>query len=333
MSNIFQSPEWEQLKLKTGYAKSYRIDDILVLQKNLPLGFSMLYSPMLSQDQRPKTKDKSFLEKIREIGQQNNSIFYRAEFDIPVLSHQSLDFRPFVKSFEEMQPEHTLILDLTKNEDEILSQMKQKGRYNIKVAQKNNLIIEKTSVPNFEIEQFYQLYSATSKRHGITFRGIEYFKSLLEILGKSGYALLYTAYLDQRLKTKDQRQETIDQSPQPQNPSPKSQVPIPLASAIIIYSGNKAIYLYGASSSEHKNLMAPYKLHFDIIKESKSRGCTEYDFFGIAPDDSSSHPWAGVTRFKKQFGGTERQIAGSYDLIFKPTMYQMFKIAEKIRRK
>jgi len=314
MNNLFQSTEWEQLKLKTGYAKSYRIDDVLVLQRNLPLGFSMLYSPMLSQVEGPKTKSKGFLEKIKEIGRENNSIFYRLELDIPLIPNTKYDIPAFgfAKSFEEMQPEHTLILDLTRSESEILAQMKQKGRYNIRVAEKNNLIFKRTSKPDEMLDQFYNLYSSTGKRHRITFRSKQYFHSLLEILGAKGYAELDIIYKEQATRNGEQ---------------------MPLASAIIVYSDKKAIYLYGASSDEFKNLMAPYKLHFEIIKEAKARGCIEYDFFGIAPDDSPSHPWAGVTRFKKQFGGSEQKIYGSYDLVFKPSMYQIFKFAEKIRRK
>ncbi|PIS07412.1 hypothetical protein COT78_03680 [Candidatus Berkelbacteria bacterium CG10_big_fil_rev_8_21_14_0_10_43_13] len=315
--NLFQSPEWEQLKLQTGYAKSYRLDDVLILQKKLPLGFSMLYSPMIDQVQSSKFQVQGFNEQIKKIVRGCNAIFYRAEIDIPVIPNTKYDIPAFgfTKSFEEMQPEHTLILDLSKREEEILAQMKQKGRYNIKIANKSNLVIKKTTTPDDSLDDFYRLYSATGKRHGITFRSKKYFESLLDILGRKGYAELETIYLVQGIDN-DEKIEKIA-----------------LASAIIVYSGKKAIYLYGASSDEHKNLMAPYKLHFNIIKDAKARGCTEYDFFGIAPDDSSSHPWAGVTRFKKQFGGTEQQIAGSYDLVFKPFMYKLFKIAEKIRRK
>ncbi len=318
MNNVFQSSEWEKLKLATGYAKSYRVDDILILQRNLPLGFSMLYSPMVSQAELDRIMNtesgiKNFLAQIETVAKQNKTIFYRLELDVPVTNHDSKfmihdSAFGFAKSFEEMQPEHTLILDLTKSEEEILAQMKPKGRYNIKIAQKISLAIKKSDKPGATLDDFYQLYSATGKRHGITFRSKQYFDSLLEILGKSGYALLYTIYLDQN----DQK--------------------IPLASAIILYSDRKAIYLFGASSDEYKNLMAPYRLHFEIIKEAKTKGCAEYDFFGIAPADSPDHPWAGVTRFKKQFGGAEQQIVGSYDLVFKPASYQLFKFAEKIRR-
>src|SRR3990167_3475305 len=169
MKNIFQSLEWEQFKLKTGYAKSYWVEDVLVLQKKLPLGFSMLYSPMVDESTQYTVHSSQFNERIRKIGRENNAIFYRLELNIPKTADCGLRTADYIKSFEEMQPEHTLILDLTKSEDEILAQMKPKGRYNIKVAARNNLTIEKSAAPGKALDDFYRLYSTTGQRHKITF--------------------------------------------------------------------------------------------------------------------------------------------------------------------
>lgn len=319
MNNIFQSKEWEDFKLATGYQKSYRVNDILVLQKNLPLGWSMLYSPMVSQVQltgimNHESGIKGFLAELKAIAAPAKSILYRLELDVPAADHDS-EFIihnsgfGFAKAFEEMQPEHTLVLDLHKSEDELLAEMKQKCRYNIRLASKNNITIEQSDNPGPELDDFYRMYAETAKRHKITHRGKKYFESLLEILGKNGYASVYTAYalIDGR-KT-------------------------PLASAIIVCSGPKVIYMFGSSSDEYKNMMAPYRLHWEIIRESKEKGYKHYDFFGVAPDEDPSHPWAGVTRFKRQFGGEQIDILGSYDLVFNPVKYHLFKMAEKIRRK
>ena len=309
MDNIFQSKEWEDFKLSTGYQKSYRVNNILILEKSLPLRQSMLYSPMVSSNSLSNIKEKNFLSEIGEISRKANSIFYRLELDISTgLSGIDPTKLGFVKAFEEMQPEHTLTLDLTKNEEEILAQMKQKGRYNIRIAEREGIILEQAEATGAELDDFYRLYSETGKRHKITYRAKSYFDSLLEILSKSGYARVYTAYF------KNKSEKTA------------------LASAIIVYSGKKAIYMFGSSSDEYKNMMAPYKLHWEIIKEAKEAGFETYDFFGIAPDDDPGHPWAGVTRFKKQFGGEQVNVFGSYDYIFSPTKYKLFKIAEKIRR-
>lgn len=302
---IFQSPEWEEFKLKTGYEKSYRIGNILVLQKRLPMGRAMLYAPLVGQYQVSGIKYHGFLEQIRRIAKDNNSIFFRFEINAPLNTRYKILDTGFVKAFEEMQPEHNWVLDITKSEEEILTGMKQKGRYNIKIAQSGGVEISSSNTTGRELDQFYKQYNATGKRHKIGFRNKEYFEALLEIFGQKDYARVYSTH---KGKTA-------------------------LASAVILFYKKECLYLYGGSSDQERNLMAPYLLHWEIIKEAKKRGCEEYNFLGIAPDDNPRHPWAGITKFKKQFGGEQIDILGSYDLPLKPFEYKVFKIAEKIRRR
>ena len=305
-ASIFQSKEWEEFKLATGYEKSYRVQDILILQKRLPAGRTMLYAPMVDRDKVARAKSQEFISELKNIAKENKTIFFRLELNIPSTYDPKLSTIGFVKSFEEMQPENNWILDLTQSEEEILSGMKQKGRYNIKIAQSSNLTFSGSSERDSkELNAFYDQYEKTGKRHKIAFRGKKYFTALLEILGPKGYAKAIAVWHG---KT-------------------------PLASAIVISFGKSALYLYGGSSDENRNLMAPYFLHWEIAKEAKAAGLEEYNFLGIAPDDDPKHSWAGVTRFKKQFGGEQADIQGSYDLPIKPLEYQVFKIAEKIRRR
>jgi len=316
MATVFQTPEWEKFKLKTGWQKSWRIFDILVLEKKIPLLGSMLYSPMMSRDQTKLAMEKIFLDQIQKIADEEKSIFYRME---SVETFDS-DIKPekfnYQKSFEEMQPEHTLLIDLTKSEDEILSQMKQKGRYNIKIAEKNNLEFR-----TGKIEEFFPLYEQMAKRQKISFRNISYFQELIDFLGPKGYALVFTVADKEPLKDDDLKIKKIF-----------AEEPI-LASAIVIFFKETCIYLFGGSSDLRREKMATYKLHFEIMLEAKKRGCKVYDMFGIAPTDDEKHPWAGITRFKKQFGGEETQLLGSWDMIFASNKYKIFKLAEKIRRK
>lgn len=306
MSNIFQTPEWAKFKCQTGYEKYYEIDGVFVLQKKLPLNRTMLYSPMVDGSQWSVASGQEFMNTIKEIGKQNKTIFYRAEFDVAFdpdqqYNNTTIQQSGFIKSFEEMQPEHTLILNITKSDEDILAQMKPKGRYNIKIAEKHGVVVKKSRT----VSDFYKLYEQTAKRQKITYRGIEYFQKLLDNLEPKGYSELFTA---------SDENGTI------------------LASAIISFYNHRATYLFGASSDESRNVMAPYGLHWQIIAEAKRRGCTEYDFFGIAPDENPKHPWAGVTSFKKKFGGEEVHLLGSWDLVMRPAEYQIFKLAEKIRR-
>lgn len=307
MSSIFQTPEWEEFKLKTGYQKSYRIDDILVLVKKLPLG-TMLYSPMVAQNQISDLKNQKYQSKIKEIARQEGAIFYRLEFDlVDTPDNRKLITNDYIKAFEEMQPEHTLILDIDQPESEILSQMKPKGRYNIKVAQRNQVKVSRTE----SIDNFLQLYETMAKRQRISYRGKRYFETLIDILGQKDYIAVFEAGVPKNDETGD----------------PKC-----LAAAIVSFYNGRATYLFGGSSNDKRNLMAPYQLHWEIIRESKKRGMKEYDFFGIAPEGQPNHPWAGVTRFKEQFGGHRKDILGSWDLVFNKIKYQAFKIGERIRR-
>jgi lipid II:glycine glycyltransferase (peptidoglycan interpeptide bridge formation enzyme) len=311
MESIFQSKEWEEFKLKTGYRKSYWLDQVLVMQKNLPMGRSMLYSPMVTTGQQSTVISQQFIDKIKEIAKENNTIFYRLELDIPIPNTKyqipNTGFG-FAKAFEQMQPEHSWILDLNKTEDELLAGMSMRCRYNVRLAQKSGVNIQSSANDAKMLDNFYKMYSSTGKRHGISFRNLKYFEILLEILGKGGYAQIYNASKEQEGKD------------------------IQLAAGIVVYSGPKAIYMFGASSDEMRNLKAPNLLVWQMILDAKAKGCTEFDFFGIAPDDDPIHPWAGITSFKKQFGGQKYDILGSFDLIFKPAEYRVFKVAEKIRR-
>ncbi|MEI6144453.1 MAG: peptidoglycan bridge formation glycyltransferase FemA/FemB family protein [Candidatus Berkelbacteria bacterium] len=319
MATIFQTKEWEDFKLKTGWQKSWRVFDILVLEKKIPLLGSMLYSPMMSRDQTKMAMQKIFLDQIKKIAVDEKAIFYRMES----ADEAEGDINPaesgYTKAFEEMQPEHTLLIDLTKSEDDILAQMKQKGRYNIKVAEKNDIKIE-----NGNVEDFYKLYQSMAKRQKITHRNIAYFQTHVDNLSAKEYVQVFRAVAPTKLLTDSEltnNNRAIEQS--------SNRI---LASAIIVFYKETCTYLFGGSSDEQREKMAPYKLHWKIIQLAKERGCKYYDMFGIAPTDDEKHPWAGVTRFKKQFGGTEFTAIGSWDMIFSPIKYKLFKLAEKIRR-
>ena len=306
-ASIFQSNEWEEFKLRTGYQKSHHVSDILVLQKKLPMGRSMLYSPLVAEkNYESRIKNNGFFEQIEQIAEENNAIFYRLELNIPII-HDSKFIIPerFIKAFEEMQPENNWVVDLTLSEEEILSGMKQKGRYNIKIAEEAGLTLTTSNLADSkELNAFFDQYQKTGQRHKIAYRSKQYFSTLLEILGGKGYALACTVWHAQK----------------------------PLASGIFILFGESALYLYGGSSDEDRNLMAPYLMHWEMIKYAKEKGLKEYNFLGVAPDDDQNHPWAGITRFKKQFGGEQVNIVGCFDLPVKPLEYKAFKIAESIRR-
>lgn len=297
--SLLQTKEWAALREAQGW-QVHNIDDVFILGKPLFFGKSFLYAPEVSW---ADLNLENFLKKIEEIALKNNPIFFRLEIldqnDEKII--QKLKENKFIKAFEEIQPEFRQIVPLEKSEEEILAGMKQKGRYNIKIALKNNIIIKKSQ----NILEFYQLFLETAKRDGFSIRPRDYFQNLLDVLSGADYGELLVAYHEEK----------------------------PVAAEIVTYFDGVASYLYGASSNEYRNLMAPYLLHWEAMKRAKEKGCKIYDLLAVAPPDFEDHKYAGITRFKQQFGGETICLIGSYDFVFQPFWYKIFKLIEKIRRR
>ncbi len=104
----------------------------------------------------------------------------------------------------------------------------------------------------------------------------------------------------------------------------------PAAAAIVAYYGGTATYLHGASMAELRQHMAPYLLHWEIMRDAKARGFCTYDFWGVAPTDDPGHPWAGITRFKTGFGGWRVNYLGAWELPLRPVWYSLYRTARGI---
>ena len=331
MSRSFlQTPFWVKFKEQNGW-KAYKVEDIWILGKNLFGNKSFLYAPEVAWSQVISHSERSeesptnvgsetsseilrltpqndnilqdILEQIKEISQKTQAIFYRLEIidknDKNIV--EKLKENGFIKAFEEIQPEWRQVIDISKSEEEILAGMKQKGRYNIKIAEKHNVSIEKSQ----KIDDFYEIFRQTAKRDGFKIRPLKYFQDLIQILGQDGVAELWQARYNNRT----------------------------IAVIIAVFYDGTASYLYGASSDEFRNVMAPYLLHWKVIQRAKEKNCQMYDLLAVSPENKENHKYSGITRFKEQFGGEKVQIVGSYDLVFKPTYYKIFKMVEKYRRK
>jgi lipid II:glycine glycyltransferase (peptidoglycan interpeptide bridge formation enzyme) len=193
-----------------------------------------------------------------------------------------------------LQPRHTRVIDLALKEETILAEMKQKCRYNIRLAEKKNVQIRKASWS--ELPKFYKLYEETAKRDGFECKKIGFFEGLIQ--GMKSELALYIA---------------------------ESENGIPLASAIVVYFGDRATYLYGASSNENRNLMGPYALHWAIIKDAQKDNYKEYDFWGVAPSlTDEAHDWHGLSVFKAGFGGKHLNFIGAYDYVLQTDQYNDF---------
>lgn len=281
--SFLQSQKWLGFQKSLG-RKIWQIDGVGIIKNNLPFKKSYLYSPYCES----KFFSALFLEKIKEVAKSENSIFLKIEPQV------NIDFKQFgFIEAHNIQPQKTLILDITKPEQDLLNQMHSKTRYNIQLAQKKGVKVQGSKFEESRFEDFWNLMEQTTKRDGFHSHTKEYYKKLLEIPGTE----LFIAECDGKI----------------------------IVANIVVFYEKTAIYLHGASDYEYRNLMAAPLLQWEQIKEAKKHGCTQYDFWGI-----DEIKWPGVTRFKKSFNGKEVEYPGAYDLVFQPFWYRIYQNARKI---
>jgi lipid II:glycine glycyltransferase (peptidoglycan interpeptide bridge formation enzyme) len=187
--------------------------------------------------------------------------------------------------------------------------MKPKWRYNSGLALNRGVSIRQScGVPTEDLKNFYALLEETARRDGIAIHSLEYYRGLFvhaaEWPGGGQELRLYTA-----------SHEGED-----------------IAAIVVLLRGTEAVYLYGASSSRKRNLMAPHALQMKAMEDAMAAGCLTYDLFGIAPNADPSHPMAGLYSFKTGFGGKIIHRPGSWDYVYRPLVYRLFRSAESLRK-
>ncbi|MFA6366356.1 MAG: peptidoglycan bridge formation glycyltransferase FemA/FemB family protein [Candidatus Hydrogenedentales bacterium] len=208
-----------------------------------------------------------------------------------------------------VQVPDTVLLDIGRPEEEILSGMKPKWRYNIKLSDKKGVEISREGAAALDI--FYTLYLETAKRDGIAIHPLSYYENLFATARDTEES---AGSLSPKLSVWVARHEGTA-----------------LASIITLFQGGHATYLYGASSGEKRNLMPAYGLQWKAIQAAKAEGCVDYDFVGIPPDENPHPPMAGLYLFKTGFGGTIVHRVGCVDYPLLPLGYDLFRKAEALR--
>ena len=224
-------------------------------------------------------------------------------------------FKPAQPSPAHVQPPDTVILDLTKSPDVLLSEMKSKWRYNVKLGEKKGIVIrflEGEQGASEGIDIFFKLYLETAHRDGIAIHSKSYYSELVSRAAQTTLLSVYDKPVSVRVYIAEHEGTA-------------------LASIITLFCGDEAIYLYGASSNEKRNLMPAYSLQWRAINDAIAFGCTHYDFYGIPPTNDETHPMHGLYRFKTGFGGSIIHRVGSYDIALRPVMYFGYRTAEAAR--
>lgn len=195
--------------------------------------------------------------------------------------------RNWADSPTDLTPTDTLLIDILLSEEEVLAKAHPKCRYNLHIAKRDGIEVSSTQDAGI-VHAFYELLAETSIRTGFFIEPLGFFINLLSTAFKHDTARLYLATYQGELS----------------------------AAILVVFFGRRATYLYGASSSLGRNHMPAYPLHIAAMEEARKRGCVEYDMYGIDAFERRDHLYTGITRFKKQWGGTISRRIGARDYLF-----------------
>ncbi|MDP3769460.1 MAG: peptidoglycan bridge formation glycyltransferase FemA/FemB family protein [Candidatus Sungbacteria bacterium] len=297
---FLQSPEWEHVHQEMG-RKTWRVQGVLVIRHNIAKGFNYLYCPRPALD---RASLKEFFAEVRQIAKIEKSLFLKID-PLENISFENIPVR--ASASESLQPQKTVMIDLSKSEDELLSSMHEKTRYNIRLAERKNVaihsVIHREAKEDFPV--FWDMMVSTSEREHFSLHEKRYYQLLASIRGEYISNEFFFAHIRDDHNTM-------------------------LASAMVNFHHDArsgvsiATYLHGASSREKKELMAPHLLHWRIIQEAKRRNFDYYDFWGI-----DEVKWPGFTRFKMGFGGTVVSYPPSVDIVYRPLWYHMYRLIKK----
>lgn len=333
---LFQTAWWSAVKRRLGslplaadYSSSTATGDLLVITRRIADGVSMAHIPY-GPEWGPDTEERGpFLEALAESLRAllpPSVAFIR--FDLPWDSafaddarwHADDGFRrpePWVaemrmnwgtrtralrRAASDVLATDTIVIDLAADDDQLLAAMKPKTRYNLRLAARQDIRVEVAGADR--LPAFYELYRVTARRNGFAAHGYEHFAAMFATprtaLDGLSLALLLASY----------RGEIV-------------------AGAILSLCRDRATYLFGASSDEHRERMPSYAVQWEAIRFARARGCATYDLYGIAPSQQL-HPLAGVRRFKAGFGGRVVHRAGCWDFPLDADAYERFRAHELV---
>ena len=305
-AHILQSAAWGELKSGFGWsvARVARSDSgAQILFRKLPLTFSLAYIP---KGPLGEMQDwENLWPEIDQICRQRRAILLVLEPDLWMKDNAAQFISPpqgFQAGAQTIQPPRTSVIDLSGDESELLARMKQKTRYNIRLAEKRGVRV----APSEDVDLFSRLMVETGSRDNFGVHSPNYYRRAYELFSPGHICeMLVATYQD-----------------------------TPLAALMIFRNSTRAWYLYGASSDQYRELMPSYLLQWEAMKWARARGCLEYDLWGV-PDvdeatlesqflEKSNGLW-GVYRFKRGFGGKICRAPGPWDRVYNPPLYQLYR--------
>ena len=312
--HILQTSPWGQLKSDFGWSVlRLGVQDCgtQILIKPILPGVNFAYIP-----KGPLAiKEITIWPEVDAICRANRCAFLKVEPDFwdyqdpDEIQRYLATAHQLVNSQHTIQPIRTMVVDISGEESQILSRMKQKTRYNINLAQKKNVIVK----PYTDLNAFYSMMRTTGERDRFGIHSQAYYHKAFELFHARTLCQLLVAEYEGE----------------------------PISALMVFRSGNRAWYFYGASSEMHRDKMPNYLLQWEAMRWAKSQGCTIYDLWGVPDVDLDTLEanftrrddglW-GVYRFKRGFGGELKRSVGALDRVYNPYLYRLYSIWLKYRK-
>jgi len=323
-AHIFQTWQWSEFKQKFGWQASAHIwkdrteviqATALILQRSVSLlgiTFQVLYvpkGPTLDWQNAPLVE--RVLYDLESYAQDRSAIFIKLDPDVAIgsgvpatvdalefpggLSVQAkLENRGWHFSQDQIQFRNTVLVDLALDDATLLATMKQKTRYNIRLAEKKGVTVRSSGLA--DLDMLTGMYAETAVRDGFVIRSADYYQTLWRSFIEAGMAEPLIAEVDGQA----------------------------IAAIFIFHFHGIARYIHGMSREQHRDLMPNYLLQWEAIKRSKQLGCHTYDMWGAPDVFDESDPLWGVYRFKEGFNGTVLCTIGAWDFTSRPLLYKLY---------
>lgn len=299
----------------------------MVLKRTIPIqGFakkiSVLYvpkGPLL--DWKDDKVRQNVLDDLQSLSKKEGAIFIKMDPDLVLASgnpnnqddnldptgqavQSELEQRAWIFSQDQIQFRNTVMINLSPSEEELIMHMKQKTRYNIRLAEKKGVTVRIGSTADLPL--LYRMYAETSVRDGFVIRDEAYYQTIWQSFLRTASTASFPSTVPYAL---------------PLIAEFESQ---PIAAIVVFFFAERSYYINGMSREAHREKMPNYLLQWESIRLGKAAGCKQYDLWG-APDEFNENDgmW-GVFRFKEGLGGQVVRTLGAWDFTPHPLLYRLY---------
>ena len=196
------------------------------------------------------------------------------------------------------QPRYVCVVHFEgKDKAAVLKGMNQQWRRNIKKAEKVGVQVSRRGIE--AVDRFHSLYAETAIRDKFVARAKSYFVGIMTQFARpdsGGRADIYEATLDGKV----------------------------LASALMVTVGDTCSYLYGGSSTEHREVRASNALQWQAMQDALAEGAAAYDFRGFSTTLGAESPLTGLLQFKLGAGSDVVEVVGEREVVLSKFWHTAF---------